>query len=218
MMTITEPTTFLTDILLAALTAYFAFGVWSVAKTSRRLSQRFWAVAFAAFALAALLGGSWHGFQALLSPTVAEFLWRATTGMIGLAGMLLLIGALYATVDDPWRSRLIFLVIGKFFLYLVFVNLYDSYAIVIADYAPSLLAVLVLSLLRLKSAAFAVWGVAGVLFAVVAALAQLSEISLHEYFNYNDLYHAIQAVSFWLLYRAGLLFGVKTDVVPDSSV
>ena len=204
-MTITEPATLLTDYLLAALTIYFAVRVLCVASRSHQLAQRFWAVAFAAMALAALFGGSWHGFHTGLPPLVGQLFWRSTTGMIGLGGALLLVGTLHATIDNPWRDRLVRIALGKFLIYLIVVNMYDSYAIVIADYAPNLILVLVLSLLRMKSAPFAVWAVAGILVAFVAAGVQMSEISLHEHFNHNDLYHLIQAVSFWLLYRAGLL-------------
>jgi hypothetical protein len=105
---------------------------------------------------------------------------------------------------------LVYIASGKFLFYLLVVNLYDSYAIVIADYAPNLLVILLLSLFRLKTAPFAKWAVAGILVAFVAAGVQVAEISLHAWFNHNDLYHLIQAVSLWLLYRAGLLVGDRT--------
>ena len=203
-MTITEPATLLTDYLLAALTAYFAVSLWHSAKRSRQVSQWQWAVAFAASAVAALLGGSWHGFHTLLPPLVAQILWRGTTYAIGLAGLMLLLGALRAVLDNPWRDRMVRIAIAKFLIYLVIVNLYDAYYIVIADYAPNLLAVLLLSIVRLKSATFARWSTTGILVAFIAAAVQVDGVSLHEQFNHNDLYHLIQAVSFWLLYRAGL--------------
>ncbi len=217
-MTITEPATLLTDYLLCLLTTYFALKVWSAQKESGHLPQRLWAAAFAMFALAALLGGSWHGFHTGLPPLVSQLIWRATTGVIGLAGLLLVIGALYAATDNPWRARLVRIFIAKFLLYLLVVNLYDSYAVVIADYAPDLLAVLIISLIRLKSARFAIWSIAGILVAFVAAGVQVSGVSLHEHFNQNDLYHVIQAVSFWLLYRAGLLLPFKRGALPSPSV
>jgi Family of unknown function (DUF6962) len=203
-MNVTEPVTLFTDYLLAALTGSFAVLLLHAAGRTRQESQRLWAATFAASALAALLGGSWHGFHNLLPPVIAEGLWRTTTGMIGLAGLLLLLAALRAGLDKPWRNWLVRIALGKYLLYLVVVNLYDSYTVVIADYAPNLLAVLVLSLMRLTSAAFARWSAAGVLVAFAAAAVQLSGLSLHRSFNHNDLYHLVQAVSFWLLYRAGL--------------
>jgi hypothetical protein len=204
-MTITESVTLLTDYLLAALTAGFAVLLWRLAGRSRQLSQRLWAAAFATSALAALLGGSWHGFHNQLSPLLAQAVWRATTMAVGLAGLLLLLGALRAGLDRPWHNRLACLAVGKFLLYLILVNLNDSYLIVICNYAPDLLAVLGLSLLRLKTAPFARWSAAGVLVAFAAAAVQVFGGSPHRYFNHNYLYHVVQAVSFWLLYRAGWL-------------
>ena len=203
-MTITEPATLLTDYLLTVLTASFAVSLWRASKRSRQVSQRQWAFAFAASAAAALLGGSWHGFHTLLQPAILQILWRGTTCAIGLAGLLLLLGALRAVLDNPWCDRIIRIAIAKFLIYMVVVNLYDAYYIVIADYAPNLLAVLLLSIIRLKSATFARWSATGILVAFIAAAVQVSGVSLHEQFNHNDLYHLIQAISFWLLYRAGL--------------
>lgn len=204
-MTISEPVTLLTDYLLAALVAALAIALWRSARATRQGSPRFWAAAFSASALAALAGGSWHGFHLLLPAAIAGLLWRATTGAIGLAGLLLLLGALRAAIGEPWRTRLTRVAVAKFLIYLVVVNLYDSYAVVIAEYAPNLLAVLLLSLVRFNEAAFARFSCAGILIACVAAAVQLSGLSLHAQFNHNDLYHAVQAVSFWLLYRGGLL-------------
>ena len=60
-------------------------------------------------------------------------------------------------------------------------------------------------------------GVAGIMVAFVAAGVQVGEISLYEHFNHNDLYHLIQAVSFWLLYRAGLLLSDRVSPCePDG--
>ena len=106
-MTITEPATLLTDYLLAALTIYFAVMLWRMARSSRYGSQQLWVAAFIGFALASFLGGSWHGFHTMLSSSDAQLLWRLTTGIIGLAGSLLLVGALYATIDNRWRDRLV---------------------------------------------------------------------------------------------------------------
>lgn len=204
-MTITEPTTLLTDYLLAALTAGFASMLWRAAGKSEQVSQRQWAGAFAAAALAAALGGSWHGFQSSLPPLLNDLLWRLTTTSIGLAGLLFLLGGLYASLEGVWRIRLTRLAIVKFLLSLVIVNLTDAYVAVIADYAPNLLVLLGLGLWRIRVAAFAPWCIAGIVVALIAAAVQITQLSLHTQFNHNDLYHLVQAVSFWLLYRAGML-------------
>ena len=46
------------------------------------------------------------------------------------------------------------------------------------------------------------WMLAGVAVSAIAAVVQQSGWSLHEHFNHNDLYHVIQGVAIWLLYRS----------------
>jgi hypothetical protein len=38
---------------------------------------------------------------------------------------------------------------------------------------------------------------------VAAALVQRSGFALHRHFNHNDLYHVVQMLGTWLLYRGG---------------
>jgi len=211
-MTMAVPMNVLTDYLLAGLATGFAVLLW---RKAGHTSQRFWVVAFVAAALAALLGGSWHGFHDRWPPVVTRVMWRMTTAAIGLSGLFLLLGCLRAELGKPWRDWFSWLAVGKFLLYLAVVNRSDSYAIVIAEYAPNLLAVLAISLLRVKVSAAARWSIAGVLVACAAAAAQYSGLSLHSYFNHNDLYHLVQAVSFGLFFRAGLLLGDRR-IVPSA--
>ena len=53
-----EPTTVLTDYALGAVAAWASVRLFSSAERSRR----YWALAFAALAAGAFLGGTWHGF------------------------------------------------------------------------------------------------------------------------------------------------------------
>ena len=57
------------------------------------------------------------------------------------------------------------------------------------------------------------WMLAGVAVSVIAAVVQQSRWSLHRHFNHNDLYHVIQAVGVWLLYR-GALVSCRTSPPP----
>ena len=52
----------------------------------------------------------------------------------------------------------------------------------------------------------------GVAVSVAAAAIQQSGWALHRYFNHNDLYHVVQAVGVWLLYRGALLRAVSSSV------
>ena len=58
-----------------------------------------------------------------------------------------------------------------------------------------------------------VWGSIAV--SVLAALVQHFGVSPHPRFNHNDLYHVIQIIALWLLYRGGLLMTSAT--VPPTT-
>ena len=70
-----EPTTVLTDYALGAVAAWVSVLLFK----STYASQRFWAVAFAALAVGAFLGGTWHGFVR------SDVLWKATVLSVGVA-------------------------------------------------------------------------------------------------------------------------------------
>ena len=88
-MTIQEPMTVLTDYLLGAVAAWFSF----LLCREREQSRRFWALAFAGLAVAAFLGGTWHGF------VQSDLLWKATTLTAGVASFAMVTGSSYAVLS-----------------------------------------------------------------------------------------------------------------------
>jgi hypothetical protein len=78
-----EPVTALTDYALAAAAAFLGVRLLP--------SNRFWALAFLALALAAVLGGTWHGFWQ------SDLLWKATTLSVGVASFGMIAGYALAT-------------------------------------------------------------------------------------------------------------------------
>ena len=91
-------------------------------------------------------------------------------------------------------------------VYAAWMTVHDEFLYVIIDYAPALVAVLVLfvpGLVRRECAS--AWVVAGILVSFAAAAVQAARLAPHPMFNHNDLYHVIQMAAFWLLYRGGVL-------------
>ena len=188
-MTISEPMTLATDYALAGVTAWLA---WKLPKTFR--SQRWWAVAFAALALGAFLGGTWHG---LLQN---DGLWKTTLLAIGVASFAMLAGSAIAATSGGLRRVLLLAALVKLVVYSAWVLRRDEFIFVVLDSGIAFAAVAALHLWR-----FNAWILAGVAASVVAALVQASGLSLHRHFNHNDLYHVIQIGAMFLLYRGARL-------------
>ncbi len=198
-----EPTTFLTDCLLAALGLLFAVRLSAPETTAPR---RWWAVAFAALALAALAGGATH---ALAPYRPAARLWTATLWTLGTASFALVAGALAALLPRRmlrWGLAILGLKLG---LYLGATAQDGDFRWAILDYGTGLLAVLALAGVAWwwRRQRWAPWAALGVAVSLLAAAVQQSDWDLHRHFNHNDLYHVVQAGGLWLLYRGGRRLG-----------
>jgi hypothetical protein len=185
-MTISEPMTLLTDYLLAAVSAWLA---WRLRGRAPR-ARHWWSVAFAALALGAFLGGTWHG---LLQ---SALLWKAALLAVGVASFAMVAGSAFATVPGRVRDAVLWIAGAKLVFYWWWMLGHDEFIYVVLDTGIAFAAVAAMHLWRWN-----VWLVAGVIVSVAAALVQASGFALHPHFNHNDLYHVIQIAAMVLFHR-----------------
>src|SRR5688572_32609503 len=131
-----EPMTVLTDYALAAVSGFLAFRLVKYA--------RFWALAFGGIALAALLGGTWHGFWR------GDVLWKATTLTIGVASFGMVAGSARAVTTGKIQTALIVFAVEMLGAYAAWMLYHDDFIWVVADTGSALLIVGVLYLRRLN--------------------------------------------------------------------
>lgn len=194
-MTIHEPMTMATDYLLCLVAAGFGISLW-------RANARPWALAFFFTAMASLAGGTYHGFAP------EHWLWKTTVYSVGLASFFLLSGAVVASVNGAAQRMLLTFAVVKFMGYATWMITHDRFVNVIVDYGAALLLVAILQLIawRTRRAASAPWVLGSIGVSVIGAVVQQSGFAVHQHFNHNDLYHVIQLVALWMLWRGGLLF------------
>jgi hypothetical protein len=161
-------------------------------------------VFFCAIGLAALLGGTEHGF--LLDDTTLTHLlvWKGTLVAIGASALAAwLAGAeLIAAGPARWiKAGAVVLFVG----YLVAVARSNAFLVAIVHYLPAvvfLLAVFAWRYVRDREALYA-WGLASLLLTLAAAGVQQARIGVHPVlFDHNALYHLIQAAALLLLFIA----------------
>ncbi|MCW1914482.1 hypothetical protein OJ996_12915 [Luteolibacter sp. GHJ8] len=204
-MTLHEPATFFTDLLLAVL------GAWLALRLHRgyppTASRRWWIAAMSSMALSALVGGFYHGFAPELPPQVEAFWWRCVLWIICGLGFAMGMSLLREfSHSNAWRTFLIL----KLLISSVIVAWNPSFLVAIADYGLAMLAWTIASFAsrRLWRSAM----LAGTGLSFMAAVVQQSQRGLTEFFNHNDLFHLVQALALIAFYRAGTdLNGTRTS-------
>ena len=187
--TVHEPMTLVTDYALCIAALIFCVRLWR--------TFRAWSLAFLFTAAASLFGGTYHGLGSQLPPLVEITLWKATVLSLGLTSFFLLAGM---------GRRLAVLATVKFIVFASWMITHDDFVWVIADYGLAFLLVGIgqgVAWIRARAPS-APWFLGSVLVAVVAAAVQAARVTIHPDFNHNDLYHVIQIVVLWMVFRAGL--------------
>lgn len=193
---VTEPTTTITDYLLAAECIFFG------ALLIR--NNPIWAISFFMLAIAAAAGGTYHGFISNLSVPAAEAIWKITLYTIGLATLLMLFATFRVYMPDPWKNIFLGITILQFGVYVYIVSGSNDFRYVIYNYVPAMIAILLMAIFHKNF-----WLVVGVLISFAGAAIQRSGMQLHEHFNFNDIYHLVQMVAMYFFYR-----GVVAEHLP----
>jgi len=210
-MPITEPITMLTDYAIALQTAGFSILLFKRGRFRQQLAVQFWAAAFGSVAVAAVLGGTCHGFMLLFEFSTLALLWKIMLFALSFAGCFMLFATLKSSLSRRWQRWGSLLVGIKLSAYLIGMLLYASFENAflygVVDYLSAMLWVLIL---ELRAALYAppyrsLWIMGGILMSGVAIALQTSGVVLFEYFNYNDLYHLVQMIALYWFYRGARL-------------
>jgi len=193
----------LTDFLLACL-AFFCAGALAAQPAQCRSAAWYWRGAMFFLALAALLGGTDHGFvePAGLSRGAIQ---RTTWVVLGLmtTAVLLTLGAQFL---GPARQRLLGgLAAAQLLAYLVAVAVFDSFLVVVVNYLPVILALLAFNLHGLWRRTGEGHGtiVSGILVLLLASAVQALRIDTFSPIDHDGLYHLISMPGVVLLYFGG---------------
>lgn len=188
-MTIHEPMTMITDYLLGGVTAWMAFFLFK----GKEISKKLWAIAIAALAVSAFLGGTHHGFA-------VEALWTPTLLVVGVASFGMLAGSAYATTTGIIRNTLVSIAAVKLAGYWAWMLGHAEFIYVVVDTGSAIVAVAILHSLTFRNGS-SKWILGGVALSLAAGGVQASGLALHEHFNHNDLYHVIQIAAMFFYYR-----------------
>ena len=201
----TEPDVTLTDYGLFVECAAFA---WLIARRpASPEALRRWIVAFFVFtALAALSGGTVHGFFIADGGGMGRVLWKLSMLAIGataLAGCAIGARLLFARDGADRVVSIVGVLAGMYAATILFVS--DAFWVAVVGYLPAaaLLFVAFLTTAVRERTSWARLGAWGLALSFMAAAVQQLRIGLHPaYFNHNALYPLVQAVALALVFAA----------------
>jgi hypothetical protein len=201
-MILSEPTTTLTDYIIAVVAFIFA-GLLLRVGYRRQQSICWWAAAFVGVAVAAALGGTCHGFVYWLSRAWNARLWQIMMYALSFASVSMLVGTLFGCIPAKKRRWWLVGAIGKWVAVSVVLFQMPEFSWAAADYASAMAIVLVLQIKALveTSTQAAPWMIAGILVSGLAIGILSSGFTLSPSFNHNDLYHLVQLGGLGLLYQ-----------------
>jgi hypothetical protein len=198
-MTIHEPATFATDLALTALGAVLAWRLGASARRPGLAARRWWAVALAATAIAALAGGLWHGFRPYLPWLVERALWKTTLVGAGASSFALVAAASCAGIERRARRVVLGVAAVASACYFAWIALRDDFLAVVLTSGAALLFVAGVHLVRRRRPG-SLPILAGVAVALAGGAVQALRLAPHPSFNHNDLYHVIVMGALALFY------------------
>jgi len=203
-LTIHEPTTMLTDLVIMAVAWLLARQLLQNEQHRRYRSRFYWGAGLLFIGLGALQGAISHGLAAYLGDTADTLIWKGTVYSIGFSMVFALGGTLEGAPLAAGARRFFWVVnLVAFLVYAAWMISHDDFLYVIYFYVPAMLLIAALQVWALlgKQSHGAGWILGGVVVTLFGAVVQQSGFTLHTHFNYNDMFHLIQVVGLLLFFR-----------------
>jgi hypothetical protein len=211
----------ITDFALAAYSGALAWNLLS-RQTEMRRTRYWFAIVLSSIALSSLLGGISHGFVPEEAGRLGALLWRATLMAVGPAavGLWMLASMLLFRPTRVEVARVLGLIALAIYTGVVLFE-YQDFMIALVMYLPAVIMLLVGFAVHLRRSAFSTSGLVAMVLTLTAGLLQYLRVSLHPvYFNYNAVYHLVQAIAVFFLYRTAIRWlepnGSKLQVLKSQ--
>lgn len=217
---LTRPAVSLTDFALAIECIVFTV-LLARLPASDAVLRRWFVVFFASVAAASFLGGTMHGFFEYSTSPFRTVLWTATLLAILVTSFATWSIAAILRLDEPasmWVRRFALVQIVVLTVMVLFVS--KQFVVAIVAYLPATVFLLVAfwtAYGRRRETALKA-GIFGLVLTFVAAAVQQLKLAPHPvYFDHNALYHVIQFVALWMIYRAAKWISIAHPIVRRTS-
>ena len=193
--------TSITNFILAS-ELFFLAGLMVKTPKARFSAAWFWGGAMFALASSALIGGIDHGFVEPVGLS-RYLIQRPNWIVVGAATFCMLLATARQFFPPRWQRPALVLATAQFAVYAIAVLLVGDFRIVIVNYVPVMLLLLLLSVRGLKHGTGSWQMVVGILVLLAASAVQALDVNLFTPLDQNGLYHAISIVGVVFMYWGG---------------
>lgn len=199
--------TAITDFLLAA-EAFFLAGRMSARPKDRFSAAWYFGGALLLLGLGALLGGIDHGF--VQPANLSRYLIQRSDWIV-LGGVTFCLLMTTAKQYFPARGQRVAWIAAavQLAVYTVAVLLADSFAVVVLNYSPVMLLLLVMNIIGLGSGRGSRQMIAGILILFLASGIQAAGVNIFTPVDRNGLYHLVSMIGVVFLYLGGVRLTTK---------
>lgn len=201
-----EPVTVLTDFMIALLAIYFYIQL----KKHRDTTTTQWSYFFLFLGAATFAGALSHAFFELHEGWKYKSLWLPMQVINGI-GIYFAQQATFSSVLQHSSNRFIWKrsYIIQLFCFIVVLMIVQKYIVSIIENAIGLIPVLIIH--YKNKSPYAKMIAKGISISFITAIVHLSKLSLHAYFNYNDIAHVFIMISLYVMYKGVLK---RTEAIP----
>jgi hypothetical protein len=204
---ITEPMTVLTNAVLAVAAFVLATRLAYHSAAQGSASGGCIAAALLATSFSAVLGAIAHGVDPAFDAALRARFWRGALYATGFIGATTMASVAFFAAKGSARTVILVLAGLKLVAFIARVARRPEFRVAAADYGGALAVLFagaVYAAFRWRAPG-ASWLIGGVLISLVAAVVQARRVGFHRHFNHNDLFHVVQLVALYAVYRGGVL-------------
>jgi multisubunit Na+/H+ antiporter MnhF subunit len=181
---------------------FFLAGLMVRTPMARFSAAWFWAGAMLALAMSALIGGIDHGF---VEPAGLSRYWvqRPNWIVVGVVTLCMLLATSRQFLAPRWHRHVLALGTIQLIVYTMLVLQVEDFRIVIANYLPVMLILLVLSIRGTRYGGGSWQMVTGILLLVAASIVQVLRVAVFSPLSADGLYHLISMAGVVFMYWGG---------------
>ena len=188
---------------------YFFAGLFFNRTHARFSASWLWAVSMLLMATNMMIGGIDHGFVENLFSVEVDPLERINWTVIGVMTLTVFAATARQYFKPSVERILLILAAVQFVIYLVVMFMNEDFLVVIINYAPVLLLLLVCTAFGLKNGTGRWSMVLGIVIAFIASGVQAADIDTFSPINNDGLYHIILFFGAIFLYLGGYQFKTR---------